>query len=64
MWNIRQRIDVINSKMAGRGKFKSDNRFRLLLELNAISPLSGEICELGIISNNSTSTRLKSRGSL
>ena len=57
---IGQRIDVINSKMAACRKFKSDNRFRLLLELNAISPLCGKICELG----TSTSTCLKSRGSL
>ena len=33
---IRQRIDVINSKMVTRGKFKSDNLFCLLLLFNVI----------------------------
>ena len=36
----RQRSDVMKSKMAARGKFKSQNLFRLLLLLNVTFPLS------------------------
>ena len=44
---IGQRIDVINSKMAAPGKFKSDNLFCLLLLLNTIHSVSRKICNLG-----------------
>ena len=61
---IEQRSDVIKSKMAARGKFKTRNIFRLLLLLNATFPLSSKICNLGIIWSNLGSTRASSRGSL
>ena len=60
---IGQRSDVMKSKMAARGKFKSRNLFRLLL-LNVTFPLSSKICNLGIIWSNLGSTRANSRGSL
>ena len=46
---IGQRSDALKSKMAARGKFKTRNLFRLLLLLNVTFPLSGKICNLGII---------------
>ena len=52
---IGQRSDVIKSKMAARGKFKSRNLFHLLL-LNVMFPLSSNICNLGIIWSNLGST--------
>ena len=61
---IGQRSDVMKSKMAGRGKFKTRNLFRLLLFLNVGFPLSSKICNLGIIWSNLGSTRASSRGSL
>ena len=54
---IEQRSDVMKSKMAARGKFKSRNLFRLLLLLNVKFPLSSKICNLGIICSNLASTR-------
>ena len=41
---IGQRSDVMKSKMAAHGKFKSQNLFRLLL-LNVTFPLSSKICD-------------------
>ena len=61
---IGQRSDVMKSKMAARGKFKTRNLFRLLLLLNVTFPLSSKICNLGIIWSNLGSTRDSSRGSL
>ena len=61
---IEQSSDVIKSKMAARGKFKTRNIFRLLLLLNATFPLSSKICNLGIIWSNLGSPRASSRGSL
>ena len=61
---IGQRRDVMKSKMAARGKFKSQNLFLLLLLLNVTFPLSSKICNLGIIWSNLTSTRANSQGSL
>ena len=51
---IGQDSDVIKSKMAARGKFKSGNFFRLLLLLlfNVKFPLSSKICNLDIIWSN------------
>ena len=46
---IGQCIDVMKSKKAARGKFKTQNLFRLLLLLNVTFPLSSKICNLGII---------------
>ena len=46
---IGQCSDVMKSKMAARGKFKSRNLFHLLLLLNVTFPLSSKICNLGII---------------
>ena len=60
----RQPSDVVKTKMAARGKFKSRNLFRLSLLLNVMFPLSSTICNLGIICSNSASTRANSRGSL
>ena len=45
----RQRSDIMKSKMAARGKFKSRNLFHLLLLLNVTFPLSSKICNFGII---------------
>ena len=50
--------------MTARWKFESNKLFHLLLLLNVISSLSCKIWKLGIISNNLTSTRPKSGGSL
>ena len=61
---IGQRSDVIKSKMAARGKFKTRNLFRLLLLVNVTFPLSSKICNLGIIWSNLGSTRASSRDSL
>ena len=61
---IRQRSDVMKSKMAAHGKFKSRNLFCLLLLLNVTFPLSSKICNVGIICSNIASTRVNSRGSL
>ena len=61
---IGQRSDVMKSKMATDGKFKTQNLFRLLLLLNVTFPLSSKICNLGIIWRNLGSTRTSSRGSL
>ena len=61
---IRQRSDVIKSKMAARGKFKTRNLLRLLLLLNVTFPLSSKICNLSIIWSNLGSTGASSRGSL
>ena len=61
---IGQRSDVMKSKMASRGKFKTRNLFRLLLLLNVTFPLSSKICDLGIIWSNLGLTRASSRGSL
>ena len=61
---IGQHSDVMKSKMAARGKFKTRNLFRLLLLLNVTFPLSSKICNLGIIWNNFGSIRANSRGSL
>ena len=41
---IGQRSDVMKSKMAARGKFKSRNLFCVLLLLNVALPLSNKIC--------------------
>ena len=61
----RQRSDAMKSKMAARGKFKSQNLCRLLLLINVtFLPSSSKICNLGIIWNNLASTRVNSRGSL
>ena len=60
---IGQRSDVMKSKMAARGKFKTRNLFRLLL-LNVTFPLSSKICNLLIIWSNLGSTRASSRSSL
>ena len=57
---IGQRSDVMKSKMAAHGKFKSRNLCRLLLLLNVTFPLSSKICNLGIIWSNLVSTRAKS----
>ena len=46
---IGQRSDVMKSKMAARGKFKTRNLFRLLLLLNVTFLLSSKICNLDII---------------
>ena len=53
-----QRSDVMKSKMAARGKSKSQNLFLLLLLLlllllNVAFILSSKICNLGIIWSNS-----------
>ena len=62
---IGQRSDVMKSKMAVHGKFKTLNLFRLLLLLlNVTFPLSSKICNLAIIWSNLGSTRTSSRGSL
>ena len=61
---IGQCSDVMKSKMAARGKFKSRNLFRLLLLLNVTFPSSSKICKLGIVWSNLASTRANSRGSL
>ena len=61
---IGQRSDVMKSKMAARGKFKSRNVFPLLLLLDVTFPLSSKICNLGIICSNIASTCANSRGSL
>ena len=61
---IGQRSDVMKSKMAARGKFKSQNLFRLLSLLNVTFPLSSKICNLSIIWSNLASTHASSRGSL
>ena len=61
---IGQRSDVMKSKMAARGKFKTRNLFRLLLLLNVTFLLSSKICNLDIIWSNLASTRASSRGSL
>ena len=61
---IGQRSDVMKSKMAARGKFKTRNIFRLLLLLNVTFPLPSKICNLGIIWSILESTRASSRGSL
>ena len=61
---IGQRSDIMKSKMAERGKFKTRNLFRLLLLLNVTFPLSSKICNLGIIWSNLGSTHASSRGSL
>ena len=65
---IGQRSDVMKSKMAAHGKFKTRNIFRLLLLLllllNVTFPLYGKFCNLGIIWSNLVSTRTSSRGSL
>ena len=45
-------------------KIESHKLFHLLLLLNVISPLTCKIWKLGFISNNLTSTRPKSGGSL
>ena len=60
----RQHSDVMKSKMASGGKFKSRSLFRLfllLLLLNVTFPLSDKICNLGIIYSNLASTRANSR---
>ena len=57
---IGQRSDVMKSKMAARGKFKTRNLFRLLLLLNVTFPLSSKICNLGIIWSNLGRVRLGS----
>ena len=54
----------MKSKMAARGKFETQNLFRLLLLLNVTFPLSSKICNLIIIWSNLASTRANSRGSL
>ena len=60
-----QRSDVMKSKMAAHGKFKSRNLFRLLLlYLNATFPLSSKICNLGIIWSNLGLTHASGRGPL
>ena len=61
---IGQRSDVMKSKMATHGKFKTQNLFRLLLLLNVTFPLSSKICNLGIIWRNLGPTRTSSQGSL
>ena len=62
---IGKRSDVMKSKMAVRGKFKTRNLLRLLLLLlNVTFPLSSKICNLGIIWSNLASTPPNSRGSL
>ena len=61
---IGQRSDIMKSKMAARGKFKTRNIFRLLLLLNVTFPLPSKICNLGIIWSILGSTRASSRGSL
>ena len=61
---IGQRNDVMKSKKAARGKFKSRNLFLLLLLLNVTFPLSSKIDNLGIIWSTLRSTRASSRGSL
>ena len=61
---IGQRSDVMKSKMAARGKFKTRNLFRLLLLLNVTFPLPSKICDLGISWSNLGSTHASSRGSL
>ena len=61
---IRQCSDVMKSKMAARGKFKTQNLFHLLLLLNITFPFSSKICNLSIIWSNLGSTRASSRGSL
>ena len=55
---IGQHSDVMESKMAARGKFKSRNLFRSLLLLNAAFPLFSKICNLGIIWSNLGSEKL------
>ena len=45
---IGQRSDVMKSKMAACGKFKSRNLFHLLLLLNVTFPLSSKICNYGL----------------
>ena len=58
----RHRSDLVKSKMAARWKFKSRNLFRLLLSVNVtFLPLSGKICNLGIICSNLASTSANSR---
>ena len=62
---IGQRSDVMKSKMAAHGKFKTRNLFRLLLLLlNVTFPLPSKICNLGIIWSNLGSTHASSLGSL
>ena len=61
---IGQCSDVMKSKMAAHGKFKTRNIFRLLLLLNVTFPLPSKICNLGIIWSILGSTRASSRGSL
>ena len=63
---IEQHSDVLKSKMAARGKFKSRNLFHLLLLLllNVTFPSSSKIYNLGIIWSNLGSTCASSRGSL
>ena len=63
---IGQRSDVMKSKMAASGIFKSRNLFCLLLFLllNVTFPLSSKICNVGIIWSKLASTRANSRGSL
>ena len=62
LWVKVMDFGYIKSKMAACGKFKSDNLS--VYNLNVMFPLSGKICNLGIISSNSASTCLNSRGSL
>ena len=61
---LRQRSDIMKSKMAADGKFKSWNLFRLLLVLNVTFPLSSKICNLGIICSNLVPTHVNSQGFL
>ena len=61
---IRQCSDVMKSKMAACGKFKTRNLFCLLLLLFVTFPLSSKIYNLGIIWSNLGSTRTSSQGSL
>ena len=48
----RQRNDVMKSKMAARGKFKSRNIFWLLVLLNVTLSLSSKTYNLGITRSN------------
>ena len=57
---IGQRSDIMKSKMAAYGKFKTRNLFCLILSLNVTFPLSSKICNLVIIWSNLGSTRVSS----
>ena len=61
---IGHHSDILKSKMAVHGKFKTQNLFQLLLLLNVTFPLSSKICNLDIIWSNLASTRTNSQGSL